>query len=550
MKHFIRKTAPAVAVAAIVAPLSLTVMASSANAASASAQAIMDTVTACNAATGASAPITANDLSAAKQNVDDPETEIQDAPAPTTVTAQDAAEAAADSDSAGAAGVYNDTYNSYQWQLTTFHWQDFANLTFPATDKVKVAVIDTGVIGGGADLSGEVLQGAEFLSSNGTIAPDASQYESTGDGWNDQSGHGTAVASLIAAKANNSVGIAGLAPDQVEILPIRTLGADGNGTLTNAAIGVYYAISQGAKVINMSLGGATGTPFMKAAVDCAVSRGITVVASSGNDSTATSIKPVLYPAAYDSTLAIGSTDSTDARSTFSNGDSTLDFVAPGTNIPGPKGASYVLWSGTSFSSPLAAASAALIYAAEPVGSQVSRADVVAAWKATSKDLGATGYDTSFGFGRLDPINAVIYAKAHPAAIPAPVVVTPTPTPEPTTVATPEPTPVATPTPTPSVAPASNRYKPQIMSITASASFLDATVTGYASDKDAGTTITYTYDFGDNTPTVTTTVPLDKIKHSYKAAGNYSITLTVNDGYYNVSKSTPLVVTAYVSALKN
>ena len=134
---------------------------------------------------------------------------------------------------------------------------------------IKVAVIDTGVDSSHPDLSGQVLLGRDYIdnvTSNWT-ATDPSTM-----------GHGTHVAGIIAALAGNGIGISGAAPG-VSILPVRVLGTDGTGLYSNIAAGIDWAVAQGAKVINLSLGGTTTNSLLSTAVANALITGVVVVAA-------------------------------------------------------------------------------------------------------------------------------------------------------------------------------------------------------------------------------------------------------------------------------
>ena len=149
--------------------------------------------------------------------------------------------------------AYNDTNRSKQWALTALKAETVHQST--RGSGVTVAVIDTGVKSSHSDLSGNVLSGTDYVSP-GTSA-------------NDENGHGTHVAGIIAALHNNSRGIAGMAP-RAKILPVRVLDRNGSGTSANVAKGIIYAADRGAKVINLSLGSNQSSTAMQSAVSYAI----------------------------------------------------------------------------------------------------------------------------------------------------------------------------------------------------------------------------------------------------------------------------------------
>jgi len=159
-------------------------------------------------------------------------------------------------------------------------------------------------------------------------------------------GHGTMVAGLIHLVAPGA-----------KILPVRTFGADGTATISQIVAAIYYAVDNGAKVINMSFSTKVPSDSLRAALDFANSRGVICVAAAGNDGQA----EIVFPASYGSVIDVASTNNADVRSLFSNYGSEIALAAPGeaviTTYPGLHYAE--VW-GTSFSTPLVAGGAALL----------------------------------------------------------------------------------------------------------------------------------------------------------------------------------------------
>ena len=244
---------------------------------------------------------------------------------------------------------------------------------------VTVAVIDTGVDGTHPDLVGHVLPEIDLL-------PEVQPLP-------EQNGHGTRVASIIAAAVNN-IGIAGVAP-QASILPVSALDPLGYGDSSTVASAIIAAADAGARVINLSLGGPDRDPVLDAACAYAFTKGSVIVAAGGN-SYLTGNR-VQYPAASPNVLAVASVNSTGNPSGFSNTGPHIDLAAPGEGVLGAiPGGTYDQESGTSFAAPHVAAAVALVMSANP---QLSSAEVAALVQQTAADdLSGNGRDDQLGYG--------------------------------------------------------------------------------------------------------------------------------------------------------
>ncbi|HUP85317.1 MAG TPA: S8 family serine peptidase [Acidimicrobiales bacterium] len=331
---------------------------------------------------------------------------------------------------AGPVTASADPYRAKQWGLDKIQAEP-AWATSTGTG-VLVAVVDTGVDLGHPDLQANIVgPGKDFVEPDGTCTGNKRTGRTcTQDGAQDKNGHGTHVAGIIAAVANNNVGVAGVAPN-ARILPVRVLDASGSGTTDQIAAGVRYAADQGAKVINLSLGVISGVDKVAkvigeldtvyAAFDYAVAKGATVVVAAGNDSAPFCSEP----AGAANVICVGATDSRDVSSFYSNHDaSTLQtfVVAPGgdaltcsgdilstylrsaarsTCSPGD---GYEVLAGTSMATPHVAGVAALLAAKGD-----SRADIMRKIPATADDLGAPGDDPVYGSGRVNALRAVTAA---------------------------------------------------------------------------------------------------------------------------------------------
>ncbi|RJK97954.1 S8 family serine peptidase [Vallicoccus soli] len=318
--------------------------------------------------------------------------------------AQPSVEAAAP---VGRVRAHEDPLRGYQWPLDRLAAEDLrADVAATGTgwDALPVvAVVDTGVDATHPDLAGRTVAGYDAVTGT-ALAPGAAR---------DPDGHGTHVAGILGATVGNGVGVEGLLP-QARIMPVRVLGEDGSGTDADVAEGVVWAAEHGARVVNLSLGGAGASSVLAAAVRHAHARGAVVVAASGNDGDGAN--EVQYPCASAATvLCVGATTPEDRRAAFSTHGPQVDVAAPGQDIASTfPGDGYVLMDGTSMATPYAAATVALAAAAMPwAGPDAVRARVVG----TAEDLGPAGVDTAFGAGLVRPRAAAVPV---PLAPPLPV----------------------------------------------------------------------------------------------------------------------------------
>jgi subtilisin family serine protease len=291
----------------------------------------------------------------------------------------------------------NDALRPQQWAFNAVGFESAWGLS--TGSGIKVAVVDTGVLGTHEDLAGSVVAGTD-------LASDAAKYDPARNGEVDPAGHGTHVAGIIAAHANNGVGIAGAAPG-AKIMPVRVLDASGSGSSSDVAEGIIWAADHGARVINLSLGGGP-SPGMQIAMQYARSKQVVTFAAAGN-SYQDGNQPT-YPAAYPEAVAVGAIDSGMHHASFSNTGSYLDVVAPGDLIWSTYGqgrSQYALMSGTSMATPYATATAALVLGEKP---SLSANDLVHAIESSATDLGAPGHDNTFGSGLINPRGALLAAS--------------------------------------------------------------------------------------------------------------------------------------------
>ncbi len=331
----------------------------------------------------------------------------------------------------------NDPFYSYQWEMDSGH------LNMPAAwDKergssgVIVAIVDTGIAY--EDYAIPSYEAAEVSSLDGYYhkAPDlnSSQFVAGYDFIhndshpNDQYSHGTHVAGTVAQATNNGIGVAGMAPD-CKLMPVQVLDYTGSGPADVIADGIMWAADNGAYVINLSLGGEPGAQSQVEhdAVIYATNKGVVVVAAAGNQA----VGELSYPGGFEECIGVAALDYNDDLSPYSQWGPGLDISAPGGNTAadenydgyvdgilqctyaiggdGTYGAqvdsfAYMFYQGTSMATPHVAGLAALLISHGITGVQ----NVKNAIYSTAVDLGASGYDTYYGYGAIDPVAALDY----------------------------------------------------------------------------------------------------------------------------------------------
>lgn len=291
----------------------------------------------------------------------------------------------------------NDPLLGQQWHHSNIQSQGAWDIT--VGEGVIVAILDTGVSLTHPDLQGRVAGGFDLYNNDSEAQ--------------DDEGHGTSTAGLVAANGDNGEGIAGVCW-RCTVLPIKVLGARGRGNDATIARGIRLAVDQGARVISMSLGGPEESRALRDAVDYATQRNVLIVAASGNDGTrGTTLN---YPAAYPSVLAVSATNPNDNVTSFSTTGDFVDISAPGSNVLSTYwtpdlGDTYAAASGTSEAAPLVAGTAALILSLRPDLNAQQMAELL---EATADDVDAPGRDPQSGYGRLNAARAVQLAAAPDA----------------------------------------------------------------------------------------------------------------------------------------
>jgi len=239
----------------------------------------------------------------------------------------------------------NDQYLSKQLYLDKIKAYEAWQIAHENTE-IKIAILDTGIDLTHPDLQGNLLTGKNILDP--TKPPQ------------DDNGHGTNVAGILAAVGNNQQGISGILW-QAKIIPVKVLDQNGNGNANIVAEGIYYALDQEAKIILLSLGDPVYSPVLDRAVKKAEEKGVLIVAATGNEE-----GEINYPAALPTVLAVGAVDSWGNYPSYANYGQELDVVAPGTGIYTTKiGGGYSTNIGTSMAAPQVAGLAALIMSKYP-----------------------------------------------------------------------------------------------------------------------------------------------------------------------------------------
>ena len=252
---------------------------------------------------------------------------------------------------------------------------------------ITVAVIDSGS-GPHPDLDANLDAGRTMFGS----------IDSVGVLDIDNAGHGSHVAGIIAAVADNAIGGSGVAP-QSRILPIRVLDAQGSGDSRDVSKAVRFAVDSGAKVINLSLGGSTESTSLTAAIQYATDRNVLVVAAAGNGGVDS---PPKWPGASDLTIAVTAIDRNNSVTSFDQRGDYIDLAAPGASIISTASNDYKIQSGTSMAAAFVTGAAALLFAAQP---SITAAQVRDILQRTATDIGAPGRDTTFGYGLINLVAA-------------------------------------------------------------------------------------------------------------------------------------------------
>jgi len=308
---------------------------------------------------------------------------------------------------------------AYQWQYSVTRADRVPDSVRQATFSTTIAVVDSGLDVNAPDLAAKRPSTYNAMTDSTDVT--------------DTVGHGTFVASLAAGSSTNGEGIAGIG-GEARLIGIKA----GGGLLSDfdIAAAITYAVDHGARVINLSLGGRTGSVTELRAIRYAAAKDVLLVAAAGNEFQRGN--PVEYPAAYLQPvgsngqggigLAVGASTISGTRASFSNTGSYVSLAAPGENVfaalskdssakdyprvklPGSTAGFYGYSSGTSFSAPQVAGAAALVWGANQ---QLNARQVADILKATASGHGA--WNAELGYGVIDVAAAVEAARSTPAA---------------------------------------------------------------------------------------------------------------------------------------
>jgi subtilisin family serine protease len=284
-------------------------------------------------------------------------------------------------------------FGSWEWYLTKIG-APAAWSTTTGSPSIIIAILDTGIEGTHPDLQPKLVPGWNIYNNNSDTS--------------DVYGHGTVVAGTAAAASNNSQGVASIAWN-CPIMPVRISALDGTATYSAMASGLTWAADHGARVANLSYKASTSATVASAA-SYFQSKGGVVVAAAGNQATfdSSSDNPNI--------LTVSATDSNDVLTSYSNTGNNIDLAAPGTVFTTYEGGSYGNSGGTSVASPIVAGAAALVLSVKPT---MTAAQVQEILKQSADDIGPAGWDTSYGWGRVNVARAVSLAAG-----PAPADLTP------------------------------------------------------------------------------------------------------------------------------
>lgn len=285
--------------------------------------------------------------------------------------------------------IPNDTYYPSEWHPAKIQAPQAWDIT-TGSASVMVAILDSGIDSSHPDLAGRLVPGWNFYDNNSNLA--------------DVTSHGTAVAGTAVSDGNNGLGVAAIAWG-CYIMPLRITDASGNGSASAITSALTWAADHGARVANISYGNVTKIASIDSAAQYFQSKGGVVTASAGNSG--------IFDSSGDNPhfLLVSATLSDDRVASWSNTGNNIDLAAPGGSIVTTlRGGGYGAGTGTSFSAPVVAGVAALVLS---VNSGLSGTQLRSLLEQTADDLGPAGWDTGYGWGRVNAYKAVLAAAGQP-----------------------------------------------------------------------------------------------------------------------------------------
>jgi serine protease len=391
----------------------------------------------------------------------------------------------------------NDPYFVYQWHFPLINVPAAWDQTNGAG--VVVAVIDCGVA---YETYGAYTQAPDLA---GTTFVQGYDYVNNDSHPDDDCAHGTHVCGTIAQTTNNSLGVAGVAYG-CSIMPVKVLDASGSGTYAAIANGITYAANNGAKVINMSLGGASGSTTLQNAIVYAYNAGVTIVCAAGN--TGTSVAQ--YPASYTQCISVSAVRYDKTYTSYTSYGSNIDICAPGGDVTVDQNGDgyvdgvlqqthdgtnygtfgYYFYEGTSMACPHVAGVAAMVIA--KAGGTLAPDSVRKVLQNTATDLGTTGWDQYYGYG-------LVNASAAVAAV--------------------------------------STTNPPVAAFSGTPTSGTYPLTVTFTDASTYTPTSWSWDFGDGS-----TSTVQNPSHIYTAAGTFTVALTATNAY----GSNTLTKTGYIT----
>jgi subtilisin family serine protease len=334
------------------------------------------------------------------------------------------------------ATIPNDPSFGLQWNLNRIEAPAAWTLQ-TGSSQVIIAIVDSGIKLTHEDLQAKIWINQDEIAGNG-LDDDGNGFKDDRRGWDfcnsgsdtcnsspdnnpeDENGHGTQLAGIAAAAGNNGRGIAGVSWGAT-LMPVKILDEFAQGTTSNVAEGINYAVANGADIISLSIG-TGGSQFpcpgfetVQLAMQNALQKGVLVVVAAGNGNAFN----LTCPAALTEAFAVGATNQADSRWFDSNYGPELDVVAPGdtiysTTIGTTPTNQYGYFNGTSMAAPHVAGLVALLLSTKPLLTPPELRGII---EATADDRGSPGYDVEYGHGRINArqaLETVIGLQTSPA----------------------------------------------------------------------------------------------------------------------------------------